>query len=121
MRSMSRQELRLLVLAIAVSVPVAILGVAAALTPETTDFRCFWTGANFVATGRDPYDLAEWTRAVYSVGIDAFGRMRESNCFGSYPYPLTTAVAMLPLGVLPLTVAAPIWELLVFVAAVAGA
>jgi hypothetical protein len=121
MRTMSRQEIRLLILAAFVAVPLAILGVAAASTPETTDFRCFWTGANFVATGRDPYDLAEWTRATYSVGLDAFGRLRESNCFGTYPYPLTTAVAMLPFGVLPLGVAAVIWEILVFVTAIVGA
>lgn len=110
----------MLLLAGAVAVPVAILGVAAAATPETTDFRCFWTGASFVATGRDPYDLADWTRATYSVGLDAFGRIRESNCFGTYPYPLTTAVAMLPFGMLPLSVAAPIWEVLIFAAAIAG-
>jgi hypothetical protein len=121
MRSMSRQEIRLLILAAIVAVPVAILGVAAATTPDTTDFRCFWTGAAFVATGRDPYDLAEWTRATYSVGLDAFGRLRESNCFGTYPYPLTTAVAMLPFGVLPLGIAAVIWEISVFVTAVVGA
>ena len=103
------------------AVPLAILGVAAALTPETTDFRCFWTGASLLLTGQDPYDLAKWTPAVFSVGVDAFGRMRESNCFGTYPYPLTTAVAMLPFGMLPLSVAAPIWEVLIFVGAVAGA
>lgn len=121
MRTMSRQEIRLLVLAAAVATPVAILGVAAATTPETTDFRCFWTGAAFVLSGRDPYDLGEWTRATYSVGLDAFGRIRASNCFGTYPYPLTTAIAMLPLGILPLGIAAVIWELLIFAGAVVGA
>jgi hypothetical protein len=117
---MLRQEIRLLVLAAAVAAPVAILGVAAATTPETTDFRCFWTGASFVANGQNPYDITEWTRATYSVGLDAFGRVRESNCFGTYPYPLTTAVAMLPFGMLPLNVAAAIWEILIFAAAIAG-
>ena len=121
MRTMSRQELRLLILAVAVTVPLAILGVAAALTPETTDFRCVWTGSVFVLEGRDPYDLADWTRATYSVGVDAFGRTRESNCFGTFSYPLTTAVAMVPLGALPLGVAAVIWEILIFAGAVIGA
>jgi len=121
MPSMSRDELRLLVLAAVVVVPVAILGFGAALTPETTDFRCFWTGAAFVATGRDPYDVAEWTRATSGVALDVFGRIRPGNCPGSYAYPLTTAIAMLPLGVLPLHVAAVIWELMIFATAVAGA
>jgi len=121
MRTMSDQERRFLVLAAALLVPLAILGVGAAVTPETTDFRCLWTGAAFVVSGRDPYDLADWTRATYSVGLDVFGRMRESNCFGSYPYPLTTAIAMVPLGALPLEVAAVIWELLLFAGAVVGA
>jgi hypothetical protein len=121
MRTMSGQERRSLVLAAALLVPLAILGVRAAVTPETTDFRCLWTGAAFVLSGRDPYDLADWTRATYSVGLDAFGRVRESNCFGSYPYPLTTAIAMVPLGALPLEIAAVIWEVLVFAGAVVGA
>ncbi|MGH2491861.1 MAG: hypothetical protein ACRDF9_10155 [Candidatus Limnocylindria bacterium] len=117
---MSRQELRLLVLAAAVSIPVAILGVAVALAPETTDFRCFWTGSAFLLTGQDPYDLEVWTRATSSLAIDAFGRLNGGNCFGTYPYPLTTAVAMLPFGVLPLGIAAVIWEILIFAGAVAG-
>jgi hypothetical protein len=104
-----------------VLVPLAILGVRAAVTPETTDFRCLWTGAAFVLGGRDPYDLADWTRATYSVGVDAFGRIRESNCFGSYPYPLTTAIAMVPLGALPIEIAALIWEAMVFAGAMVGA
>ncbi|MDP9274895.1 MAG: DUF2029 domain-containing protein [Chloroflexota bacterium] len=118
---MPAQERRLLILAVAILVPLAILGVRVAVTPETTDFRCLWTGAAFVLSGRDPYDLADWTRATYSVGLDAFGRTRESNCFGSYPYPFTTAIAMVPLGILPLGVAAVIWEVLLFVGAVIGA
>jgi hypothetical protein len=121
MRTMSGQERRLLVLAAALLVPLAILGVRAAVTPETTDFRCLWTGASFVLSGRDPYDLADWTRATYSVGVDAFGRIRESNCFGSYPYPLTTAIAMVPLGALPIEVAAVVWQVLLFAGAVVGA
>src|SRR4030081_815588 len=117
---MSRQELRLLILAVAVTVPIAVLGVAVALAPETTDFRCFWTGSNFLLTGQDPSDLGEWTRATSSLAMDAFGRLNGGNCFGTYPYPLTTAVAMLPLGALPLGLAAVIWEILIFAGAVIG-
>ena len=121
MRTVSRYELRLLVLAVAVLAPVGFLGIRAAVTPETTDFRCFWTGAAFVLSGRDPYDVGEWTRATSGVAADVFGQVRESNCPGRYGYPLTTAVAMLPLGALPLALAAAIWEFVLFAAAVAGA
>jgi hypothetical protein len=121
MPAMSAQERRLLVLSAAILLPLGILGVRAALTPETTDFRCFWTGAAFVLGGRDPYDVAEWTRATSGVALDVFGRIRESNCPGRYAYPLTTAIAMLPFGLLPLGIAAAIWELLILIAAVAGA
>lgn len=110
----------MLVLAVAVTVPIAILGVAVALAPETTDFRCFWTGSAFLLSGEDPYLLDPWTRATSSLAIDAFGRLNGGNCFGTYPYPLTTAVAMLPLGALPLGIAAVIWEVLIFGGAVAG-
>ena len=121
MRTVSRHEIRLLVLAVAVLVPVGFLGIRAALTPETTDFRCFWTGAAFVLNGQDPYDVAEWTRATSGVTADVFGQVRQSNCPGRYGYPLTTAIAMLPFGALPLALAAAIWEFVLFAGAVAGA
>src|SRR5437867_10279192 len=86
MRTMSGQERRLLVLAAALLVPLAILGVRAAVTPETTDFRCLWTGASFVLSGRDPYALADWTRAAHSLGAGVFRRVRERNRVAIYQY-----------------------------------
>ena len=116
---MSRQ--RLLSYAIAlVLAPLAILGVLAAVTPQTTDFFCFWTGSRLVLEGRDPYSQAEWESATAGVTVDALGRLRAGNCAVRYAYPLTTAVALLPLGALPLGVAAAMWEIALFVGALSG-
>lgn len=117
---LSAREVRLLLLAAVVALPVAVLGVRAAITPLTTDFFCFWTGSSFLLSGRDPYDQLEWARATSAVGVDAFGRIRDANCPGRFGYPLTTAVTMVPLAVLSLGHAAAVWELGIFVATVIG-
>lgn len=100
--------------------PWAILGVIAAVTPQTTDFFCFWTGSRLVLEGHDPYSQTVWESATAGVSTDALGRFRQGNCAVRYAYPLTTAVAMLPLGALPLGVAAAIWELAIFIGAGVG-
>src|SRR3989442_8138691 len=81
---------------------------------------CFWTGARFVLDGRDPYDTVAWTRAMSGQYVDAFGNVRGTFCPGRYGYPLTTAIAFLPLAALPLEVAAPIWQLLLVTGAALG-
>jgi hypothetical protein len=100
--------------------PLAILGVIVAVTPQTTDFFCFWTGSRLVLEGRDPYSQILWESVTAGASLDALGRFREGNCEVRYAYPLTTAVAMLPLGALPLGIAAAIWELAIFLGAGAG-
>jgi hypothetical protein len=100
--------------------PWAILAVIAAVTPQTTDFFCFWTGSRLVLEGRDPYSQTVWESATAGVSVDALGRFRTGNCAVRYAYPLTTAVAMLPLGALPLGVAAALWELAIFIGAGVG-
>jgi hypothetical protein len=112
---------RLLSYAIAlVLTPLAILAMIAAVTPQTTDFFCFWTGSRLVLEGRDPYSQTVWESATAGVSFDALGRFRAGNCAVRYAYPLTTAVAMLPLGALPLGVAAAIWELVIFISSGLG-
>ena len=114
---------RALVAALAlVLAPMLALGALAATTPETTDYLCFWAGARLVLDGRDPYAQAEWNSVTVGVWVDALGRTRPGNCSDrfAYPYPLTTAVAMLPLGALPLYVGAAIWELWIFIGAGVG-
>lgn len=94
----------------------------AATTPETTDFVCFWAGPHLILEGRDPYAQAEWNAVTGGQWVDALGRFRTGNCSDrfAYPYPLTTAVAMLPLGAIPLDPAAVLWELTLFITAGIG-
>ena len=105
-----------------VLVPMTIVGVLAATTPETTDFVCFWAGPHLILEGRDPYAQAEWNAVTGGQWVDALGRFRTGNCSDrfAYPYPLTTAVAMLPFGALPLDPAAALWELTIFITAGLG-
>lgn len=91
--------------------PVAAFTIGTALTPTATDFLCFWTGARFTLDGRDPYDAAAWSAATGGNHPDMFGGLRPTNCPGRYAYPLTTAIAMMPFGALPITVAAIIWQI----------
>ena len=102
--------------------PLTLVGVLAATTPETTDFVCFWAGPHLILEGRDPYAQAEWNAVTGGQWTDALGRFRTGNCSDrfAYPYPLTTAVAMLPFGALPLDPAAALWEVTIFVAAGLG-
>jgi hypothetical protein len=101
---------------------MTIVGVLAATTPETTDYLCFWAGPHLILTGGDPYAQADWNRVTAGEWVDALGRFRTSNCSDrfAYPYPLTTAVAMLPVGALPIRVGAALWELTIFISAGVG-
>jgi len=101
---------------------MTLVGVLAATTPETTDYLCFWAGPHLILTGGDPYAQADWNRVTAGEWVDALGRFRTSNCSDrfAYPYPLTTAVAMLPFGALPMRVGAPVWELTIFISAGVG-
>lgn len=104
----------------AIVLPLLLLSAMIALAPYTSDFMCFWTGSRFVLEGRDPYDAIAWTEAMSGEYVDAFGQVRGTFCPGRYGYPLTTAIVLLPLGALPIEIAAPIWQALLVVGAVAG-
>jgi len=110
---MSR-SVRLLLFAavVATAIPIVAFAVALALAPQPTDFMCFWSGAALVARGQDPYDPATWAAAVDGLFPNWLGLLRRPPCPGSYAYPLWTGILTVPLGVLPLGVAATIWMLL---------
>jgi hypothetical protein len=118
--SPTAREKRLLVLLAVVLVPLVILAARVAATSMTTDFYCFWSGSSFVLQGHDPYDESAWTAATSGTSLDAFDRLRGTNCYTRYLYPLTTAIAMAPIALLPLGVAAALWEIAIFVGALAG-
>lgn len=80
---------------------------------QVTDFFCLYQGPRALALRQDPYDVS-WlqsaTSGTYPVPLFAGGGSAPSNC--RYGYPLWTAAVMLPLGVLPLEVAATLWAAL---------
>lgn len=91
-------------------VPFVVLGVGVASTPRATDFNCLWSGAQIVVAGRDPYDPATWAAATGADVVDVFGTRRETHCPGGYGYPLTTAIALIPLAVFPIEIAIVPWQ-----------
>jgi hypothetical protein len=110
LRSSRRAVRTRLVLLLVLLVPLVALAVGVATTPRATDFNCFWSGARIVLDGGDPYDRATWTAATGADVVDLFGTARETHCPIGYGYPLTTAIALIPLGALPIGVAIVIWQ-----------
>lgn len=113
-------RLGLFAAAFATAVPIVLFAVAQALAPQTTDFMCFWSGSAVVLRGADPYEPATWSAAVDGLFPNWLGLSRRPPCPGSYAYPLWTAVATLPLGMLPLQVAALVWMVLLVGGIAAG-
>jgi hypothetical protein len=113
-------RLGLFIAVVATALPIVAFSVALALAPEPTDFMCFWSGAALVARGQDPYDQTTWSAAVDGLFSNWLGVQRRPPCPGSYAYPLWTAIATVPLGILPLRVAALVWLLLLVGGLAAG-
>ncbi len=87
---------------------------------QTGDFYCLYQGARFIASGQDPYDEAQWRVVVSTPLPSVYGGVDLPPCPGRYGYPLWTAVALLPLGVLPIELAATAWLALSIAAVVIG-
>jgi hypothetical protein len=83
-----------------------------ALKPEELDFICFWNGARFVQQGLDPYDETIWSPAVGALYEAPPGAVKTPPCPGRYAYPLWTAMAMVPFGMLPLVASSIAWMVL---------
>jgi hypothetical protein len=91
-----------------------------ALWYRTADFFCLYHGAHSLAVGIDPYDESAWQAATGGLYPDPHGGVAAAPCPGRYGYPLWTAVALLPLGVLPIELASTLWMALSIGAAIAG-
>jgi hypothetical protein len=104
----------LFLLVAAAAAPVVTLGMIAAANPHVTDFGCFWTGAQLVSVGLNPYDSPTWASAVTGVFAYPLGGFAAAPCPGRYGYPLWTALATLPFGLAPLEVASIVWMALLF-------
>jgi len=85
-----------------------------------TDFHCFWTAARLALNGTDPYDPARWREEIGGPFPDENGGVRPAPCPGAFGYPLTTAVALIPLAPLSEPLAAAIWEALLVAGAAFG-
>ncbi|HUQ17348.1 MAG TPA: glycosyltransferase 87 family protein, partial [Candidatus Saccharimonadales bacterium] len=105
-------RLALFAAVVSTGAPIVVFAVGLALAPQPTDFMCFWAGSDLLARGADPYDPGTWAAAVDGLFPNWLGLLRRPPCPGGYAYPLTTAVATLPLGVLPVRLAALVWMVL---------
>jgi hypothetical protein len=113
---------RLSVLAVPalVTIAAAFASIDVVRDARTTDFFCFWTAARLLISGEDPYDASVWTAATAGTVIDRSGHERAAPCPGRSGYPLTTSVALAPLGALPLAAAATLWQVLLIGGALWG-
>jgi hypothetical protein len=75
------------------------------------DLSRIWAGPRAILTGHDPYDTSSWIATATSLGTQAPDT-------AVYIYPPWVAVPLLPLGALPLSVAAAIWLIAGLVAAI---
>ena len=75
---------------------------------ELSDFRCFYEGGRLVRLGLDPYDRATWASVLEA------DPERHPPCAETFYYPLWTAMAMVPLSVLPEPAALAAWEVVLF-------
>ena len=91
-----------------------------ALWYQTADFFCLYHGGRLLALGVDPYNEAAWQAATGGLYPDPRGGVAAPPCPGRYGYPLWTAVALIPLGVLPIELASSLWMALSIGAAILG-
>src|SRR5919204_159889 len=69
------------------------------------DYIQYWLSSRALLDGWDPYNAATWRRMH-----DALGSAGYEIAPGSgFLYPLTTAVATLPLALTSVSLAAPLW------------
>jgi Glycosyltransferase family 87 len=70
----------------------------------TDDFATAWAGARALLLGADPYDAATWTDTVLRI------LPRPLLDTAVYAYPPWVALALLPLGALPVELAGIVWS-----------
>ena len=68
----------------------------------TDDFSYIWLGSRVVLDGGDPYGKTDWPAAV-----ERYGVQRGPEAF--YVYPPHVALALVPVGALPLGTASKVW------------
>lgn len=96
------------------------LGAVGTHSYESNDFFCIWSGAHLVAQGKDPYERAVWAAATGGPHPGHDGLPTAGACTGRFAYPLWTATALVPIGVLPLGTAAALWIALAIAGTIIG-
>ena len=103
---------------IVVACALLLLAGRAAVTvrdADVSDFRCFYESGRLVRLGLDPYDTATWAAATMA------DPARLPPCpRTTYAYPLWTAVAFVPLSLLPEPTALAVWEAILLASAIAS-
>jgi len=79
------------------------------------DFSRIWAGPRAVILGHDPYDPASWPATA-----QALGTLAPDTAIPVYPYPLWVVLVLLPIGLVPLPVAALLWLVASLTAAITG-
>lgn len=77
------------------------------------DFSGFWAGARAMTLGLDPYDARTWLATTEQLGT-------QKPDTAVYGYPPHVALALLPLALLPLEIAAAVWAIVGMVIAAFG-
>lgn len=77
------------------------------------DFSGFWAGGRAMTLGLDPYDARTWLATTEQLGT-------QKPDTAVYGYPPHVALALLPLALLPLEIAAAVWAIVGMVIAAFG-
>ena len=74
------------------------------------DFWCLRTAGQLVVERRDPYDERTWAATAAAPVTLPNGGVAPSACTGAaFAYPMWTALAMVPFGLLPPNASAILW------------
>ena len=116
---MGRRAAGLIALAIAVVLSGPVLADVAG-SWEYHDLWCFYHGGTAVIRGVDPYDGPTWSALTADPGRVQGDRVVKTPCPGAFAYPYWSALAFVPLALLPYDVAAGVWGALLLGGVVAG-
>ena len=116
---MGRRAAGLIALAIAVVLSGPVLADVAG-SWEYHDLWCFYHGGTAVIRGVDPYDGPTWLALTADPARVQGDRVVKTPCPGAFAYPYWSALAFVPLALLPYDVAAGVWGALLIGGVIVG-
>ena len=116
---MGRRAAGLIALAIAVVLAGPVLAYVAG-SWEYHDLWCFYHGGTAVVRGVDPYDGPTWAALTADPARVQGDRVVKTPCPGAFAYPYWSALAFVPLALLPYDAAAGVWGALLIAGVLAG-